>query len=94
MSEKLISELKIGNKYIKEQITSISDSLDNMNLIWHNHDVQLAKNNLAIKEIHNKIKEIQFLMDKSGFGNFIKENWWKIGGFLLTWIIIIEKVHS
>lgn len=89
-----LKEIEIGHKYIKDQLSSVSESLDHMNAIWHDHHMQLVRNNLEINNLTKKIKDLEFLLSKSGFKAFIKDNWWKIGGFFLTWIIIIEKFHS
>lgn len=94
MNNQIMTDIKIGNKYIKEQINSISDSLDSMNAISHDHDIQLAKYNLEIKDLNKKIADMHSLLEKKGLNAFFKHNWWKIGGFILTWLIIVEKVHS
>lgn len=80
----LLAELKVNNQYIKQDIAHILECLESIDNKMQLHDRKLWSNGDRLERMQGKLEELEDKFKRSTLAYFIKNNWWKVGGFILA----------
>jgi hypothetical protein len=89
---KKVIELNTTMKFIRKDIGDIKENLSAVCERQDRYEENLWKFGNEIKGINDRLKSMYEKQIKSGMGYFLKTNWWKIGGFILSMATIFGAV--
>ncbi len=79
----LLTELKVNNQYIKQEIAHMLDCLERINSKLDLHDQKLWANGEQLERLQVKFNELDEKFKRSTVGHFLRNNWWKVTTFIL-----------
>ena len=79
----LLTELKVNNQYIKQEIANIFECLERINSKLHIHDQKLWANGEHLERMKAKLDDLEVKFKRSTLTYFFKNNWWKVTSFVI-----------
>jgi hypothetical protein len=78
--------------FIRKDIEAIKDTLEMVQDRQERYDQNLWEFGHEVKEIRDHLQNIAKKQLTSGMGYFLRANWWKIGGFIISAATILGAI--
>jgi hypothetical protein len=88
----LLERLEVISNYSIKRIDTIEAIIKSIEAKSYLVDKEFLKIKYELRDIYKQIDNIQSIQKRSGIMYFLKQNWWKLGGFILAFSTILGAI--